>query len=415
MGAMNTNTRLSPVPTDRVVGVTRSTSGVRPIADHYDVVVVGARVAGASTAMLLARRGLSVLAIDRGRYGADVMSTHCIAPPGILQLSRWGVLDRIRAAGTPVSKTVAFDYDGQFVEIDVSTRGDVDGLYNPRRTLLDPILVDAAVDAGADVRHGVSMVGLHRNSVGRVDGVVIKDGEDTRTVGAGIVVGADGTRSRVAAEVGADVVRQESVGVGTVYAYFEGVDEDRVITYYRDGNVVGAIPTNDAVLVWAGIPHHRFDDEVRGDVARFHATQVAAVAAMSRTMRGSTRVSGFRSFPGLPGFVRRAWGDGWVLVGDAGYFKDPVSAHGITDALIGAELVADAVARAIRCGDEVGALTHMQDRRDALVDEMMPHVAAAAALPADMDELMRAFVGMSAAMRSEWELIESEFSVLAAA
>lgn len=390
--------------------------GTHGIADSYDVVVVGARVAGASTAMLLARRGLSVLAIDRGRYGADVLSTHCIAPPGVLQLSRWGVLDRIRAAGTPVSRSVAFDYDGRFVEIDVSTRGDVDGLYNPRRTLLDPVLVDAAVAAGADVRHGVSMVGLRRDGDGRVDGVVVKDGDSTREIGARVVVGADGTRSRVADEVGARVLHRESVAVATVYAYFEGMPEERVVTYYRDGNVVGAIPTNEgAVLVWAGVPAYRFGDDVRGDVAGFHAAQVAGSAAMSATMAGAERVSGFRSFPGLPGFLRQAWGDGWVLVGDAGYFKDPVSAHGITDGLIGADLVADAVADALDGGDEVAAYTRMQSRRDSMANEMMPHVAAAAALPADMDELMGAFVGMSAAMRSEWELIESDFGVLTAA
>ena len=89
----------STIPT---IATEPSGSASRPLADSYDVVVVGARVAGASTAMLLAARGLSVLAIDRGRYGTDVLSTHCIAPPGILQLSRWGLLDQLRAAGTPV-------------------------------------------------------------------------------------------------------------------------------------------------------------------------------------------------------------------------------------------------------------------------------------------------------------------------
>lgn len=394
----------------------QSVAPSRPFADSYDVVVVGARVAGASTAMLLAQRGLSVLVIDRGRYGADVLSTHCIAPPGVLQLSRWGVLDQIREAGTPVSKTVGFDYGGTWVELNVKPRGDVDGLYNPRRTLLDPILVDAAVAAGADVRHGVSMLGLTHDPHGRVDGVVIRDGETTRAISARFVIGADGVRSRVAAEAGAAVVRQESSAVGTVYAYFEGVSEDRVVTYYRDANVVGAIPTNDdAVLVWAGVPAHRFNDDVRDDVAGFHAAQIEGAPEMRDTMLGTERVSGFRSFPGLPGFVREAWGAGWLLVGDAGYFKDPVSAHGITDALIGAELAAEAVATAVDESDERAALLHMQERRDAVAFDMMPHVATAAALPADMDELMGAFVGISEAMRSEWAMIESEFGVLAAA
>ena len=311
---------------------------------------------------------------------------------------------------------MAFDYDGRWVELAVATRGDVDGLYNPRRTLLDPILVDAAVEAGADVRHGVSLVGLTRDGRGRVDGVVIKDGETTRSIGARFVVGADGVRSRVAAETGAAVIRQESVTIATVYAYFEGLRDDRIENYYRDGKVVGTIPTNDgATLVWAGIPSHRFDDVARHDVAEFHASQIDGVPAMRAAMQNAGRVSGFRTFPGLPGFLRKPWGEGWLLVGDAAYFKDPVSAHGITAALISAELAANAVAGALDGGDERAALAHMQDLRDAMALEMMPPVAVAAALPADMDELMGAFVGISEAMRAEWALIESEFGVLAPA
>ena len=123
------------------------------------MVVVGARAAGASTAMLLARRGLSVLAVDRSAYGSDTTSTHSLARAGVLQLSRWGLLDRLRAAGTPVTRTVVFRYDDDPAVIDVSADGDVDGLYSPRRTVLDRILVDAAIEAGADVVHGVSVTG----------------------------------------------------------------------------------------------------------------------------------------------------------------------------------------------------------------------------------------------------------------
>ena len=121
---MSEHTTSTPVPTPVST----------PIRPRYDVVVVGARAAGASTAMLLARRGLSVLAVDRTPYGSDTMSTHSLARAGVLQLSRWGVLDRIRAAETPVANTVVFHYGGEQVTIDVPARGDVDGLYSPRRT-----------------------------------------------------------------------------------------------------------------------------------------------------------------------------------------------------------------------------------------------------------------------------------------
>jgi glycine/D-amino acid oxidase-like deaminating enzyme len=136
----------------------------QPIEPAYDVVVVGARAAGASTAMLLARRGLRVLAVDRSAYGSDTLSTHAISIAGVHLLDRWGVLDRIRDAGTPVSRAVVFNYGAERVRIDIPARGGVDGLYNPRRTLLDATLVDHAVAAGADVRHGVSVAATASSS-----------------------------------------------------------------------------------------------------------------------------------------------------------------------------------------------------------------------------------------------------------
>jgi flavin-dependent dehydrogenase len=386
------------------------------IADRYDVIVVGARVAGAATAMLLARRGLSVLAIDRGRLGSDIMSTHSIAMPGVFQLSRWGLLDAIRERGTPATRTVIFDYDGERATIDVPQRGDVDGLYNPRRTVLDPILVDAAVDAGADVRHGIAMREIVRDESGRVDGVVIDDGVGSQLVRARFVVGADGARSRVAAQAGAEVLHRESVGAASIYTYFEGLDSHQIVNHYAAGRAVGVIPTNDGnAVVWAGMPNDRFAAQGRHDVAAAHARIVAQVPELADQLAGARRRSGFRAFSGVPGFLRQPWGDGWALVGDAAYFKDPLSAHGITDALIGAELVADAIGACHDGEDEVAAMTTMQAMRDAMASEMMPAVAAAAGFPADMSEVQSAFRAMSIAMRNEWALIETGFRVPAAA
>ena len=382
-----------------------------PLSDRYDVVVVGARAAGASTAMLLARRGLSVLAVDRGRYGADIMSTHSLSRAGVLQLSRWGVLDRIKEAGTPPTRRVVFDYGGDDVTIDVPEHVEVDGLYNPRRTVLDPALVDAAAESGADVRHGVSMRELTRDTTGRVDGVVLDVGGEQRRVAARFVVGADGARSRVAAQAGAGLIHREPHGAASIYAYFTGFDPNTIVNYYDAGRVVGVIPTNDeAAIVWAGMPADRFAERGRHDVAAAHAAQVAEVPVLAEQVRSGRRLSGFRAFPGSPGFLRDAWGDGWMLVGDAGYFKDPVSAHGITDALICAELAADAISATFDGTPEARAMGSMQLRRDAMAAEMMPAVAAAAALPADMHELKMAFRGMSLAMRNEWSFIETELS-----
>ena len=80
----------------------------------YDVVVVGGRVAGASTAMLLARAGARVALVDRAAYGSDTLSTHGLMRAGVLQLSRWGLLDDVVAAGTPPIRRTLFHYtDGR--------------------------------------------------------------------------------------------------------------------------------------------------------------------------------------------------------------------------------------------------------------------------------------------------------------
>ncbi|MDX1390643.1 MAG: FAD-dependent monooxygenase, partial [Acidobacteriota bacterium] len=121
----------------------------------YDAVVVGARVAGASTAMLLAQSGLKVLVVERGRYGSDTLSTLALMRGGVLQLARWGVLDAVREAGTPPIHATSFHYGDDVVEVAIKPRDGVDALYSPRRTVLDRLLADAAVEAGAEIRYGV--------------------------------------------------------------------------------------------------------------------------------------------------------------------------------------------------------------------------------------------------------------------
>src|SRR5690242_2512936 len=175
---------------------------------HYDVVIAGARPAGAATAMLLARQGARVLLVDRGRYGSDTLSTHALMRGGVLQLSRWGLLDRVIAAGTPAVRHTTFRYVDTTVPIVVKPAHGVDALYAPRRTVLDPMLVDAAAGAGVHVRYGITVTDLVRGDHGRVRGLVgrARDGRPLR-VGARVVVGADGIRSTIAERVQAPLER----------------------------------------------------------------------------------------------------------------------------------------------------------------------------------------------------------------
>src|SRR4051794_36175074 len=172
---------------------------------ELDVVVVGARVAGASTALLLARAGLRVALVDRSACGSDTPSTHAFMRAGVLQLSRWGLLDRVVAAGTPpVHSTVFHHAGGPTTRVSVRRSPGVDALYAPRRTVLDRLLVEAAAEAGVDVSFSTSVTGLEHDPTGRVAGVrVRRSGRPARTLRARVVVGADGVGSTVAGAVAA--------------------------------------------------------------------------------------------------------------------------------------------------------------------------------------------------------------------
>src|SRR5512143_1606036 len=147
--------------------------GSTDLHTQYDAIVVGARPAGAATAMLLARAGLRVLAVDRAREGTDALSTHALMRGAVLQLRRWGLLGALEAAGTPAIRTATFHYGAEEVTVPVKSRDGVDALYAPRRTLLDSLLVGSARAAGAVVAHEVALADLVRGPGGRVEGAVL--------------------------------------------------------------------------------------------------------------------------------------------------------------------------------------------------------------------------------------------------
>jgi flavin-dependent dehydrogenase len=217
-----------------------------PADEAYDVVVVGARAAGAATALLLAHRELRVLAVDRSRYGSDTLSTHALMRAGVLQLSRWGVLDRIVAAGTPAIRRATFRYADDVVPVAIKPSEAVDALYAPRRTLLDSVLVDAATAAGAEFRFGVVVADVERDRLGAVTGVTgrIRGGGGFRAR-ARVVVGADGIFSTIADRVHAPYETVGSAGSSCAYGYWTGLETDGYEWNFRPDAASGVIPTND--------------------------------------------------------------------------------------------------------------------------------------------------------------------------
>ena len=369
---------------------------MHPDRPHYDAVIVGARAAGAATAMLLARAGLTVLVVDRSRYGADTLSTHALMRGGVLQLHRWGLLDRIVDAGTPPIRRTTFRYDEADVAITVKPSHGVDALYAPRRTLLDPVLVDAAVAAGADVR---------RDRHGRVTGIEGRDGVGRPiTVDAGLVIGADGLRSTIAARVGAAVLHSGTAASAVVYGYWSGIETDGYEWAYRPGVAAGLIPTNDGLTcVFAGSTPSRVrrgGREVLDDIVRHASPSIA-----TRIAAGISS-AGVRSFAGVPACLRRAWGPGWALVGDAGSWKDPISAHGLTDALRDAELLARAIiASSTGAVDEREALAAYESARDHLTLPLLSAADAIASFRWDEEDIGPLLLQLSSAMADELDAI----------
>lgn len=368
----------------------------------YDVIIIGARCAGAATALLLARQGLRVLVVDRSRHGSDTLSTHALMRGGVLQLERWGVLDAIRAAGTPPVSTTSFHYAEDSIEIFIKPRDGVDALYAPRRTVIDPILADAAAEAGAEILRGPRVVDLLRSSEGRVRGVVIEDrpGEFREVVGD-LIVGADGVRSTVARLVNAPTLLEGRHATGLVYGYWEGLQIEGYHWYYRPGVTAGSIATNGGTLVFAGVSQDRFWNEIRFDpAAGFYQVLRETTSELADALAGARQLGSFRSYPGQPGYLRQSWGPGWALVGDAGYFKDPITAHGITDALRDAELLARAVPEA-----SSGALARYQNVRDALSIRLFEITDAVASFDWDLEEVQLLHKELSDEMRQEVQYV----------
>lgn len=370
-----------------------------PPVPSFDAIVVGARAAGAATAHLLARHGLHVLLLDRSRYGADTLSTHALMRGGVMQLSRWGLLDRIIAAGTPPVRRTTFRYTDNVVPVEVKPAHGVDALYAPRRTILDPILVDAAVDAGVDMRFGISVTDVVRDRSGAVTGVLARTASgDAYQARARIVIGADGLRSTIADLVGATYERQGSSANAVIYGYWSDVQQDGYEWVFRPGAGSGVIPTNDGQsCVFVGAPPARIG---RGGPEVFRAILAESSADLAARVAHARPASGLRTFAGRRGHVRRSWGPGWALVGDAGYFKDPLSAHGLTDAFRDAELLALAVVAELVDGEQ-GALARYQARRDELSRALFDVTDTIAGHGWTDDEIPGLLLQLSASMADE--------------
>jgi flavin-dependent dehydrogenase len=267
--------------------------------------------------------------------------------------------------------------------------------------VLDRILVDAARSAGADVRHGVVLSRLQIDSNGRVVAVLLKDADgNSAAVRSDIVIGADGRQSTVAALVKAGTYCNGQSTSGYVYGYYEDLERYGYHWHFAENVAAGVIPTNHRQhCVFAAVPGTAFPATFRGNAERaFLQVLMANSPHLSDDISRARLVGRLRGFAGVPGHLKQSHGPGWALVGDAGYFKDPLTAHGITDALRDAELLA----RAILDGS---ALEAYQRERDMLSEPLFRNTEAIASFRWNLDEVKTLHASLSASMQAETEYI----------
>ncbi len=337
--------------------------------DRYDVIVVGARCAGSPLAALLARQGVRLALVERVSFPRDTLSSHIFETDALAFLDRLGVIDRLRATDAPLVGRTDTRVEDVELSMDLPLRpGDVGGMASVRRTVLDPILAEAAEDAGADLRTDATVTGLLEDH-GRIEGVRVSGGGGEAELRSRLVVGADGRHSTVAKLCGARRYNVTPNQRLTYWAYFEDADvgsEATFLTHRWDDRFVLAIPADSGlyqVLIWPEM----------SELEHFRADPDAAFIAHARTcqpiadaLAGARQVGKVLGAVRWEGFFREASGHGWVLSGDAGHFKSPAPGRGIGDAFLQADSLSAAILAALGGSDEAldRAMSRWGRRRD---------------------------------------------------
>jgi flavin-dependent dehydrogenase len=309
----------------------------------YDAIVIGARVAGSPTAILLARKGYRVLLVDRASFPSDTLSTHQIQLPGGAALKRWGLLERVVATGLPAAERVRLEMDGMVVEGQFPALDGVTGVYSPRRYLLDKVLLDAAEAAGAEIRMDCLIQELLWED-GRMVGVrgQTKNGA-AFSERARVVIGADGRHSLVAKAADAPKYDEQPTLTCGYYTYWADVPVQGGEIYRIGRRMLGAWPTNDGLtMIYVAWPAAEFD-AFRADVEGSYMATIDLAPRLAERVHEGRRVERIVGSGEMVNYYRKPYGPGWALVGDAGYIKDPITGLGISDAFRAAELLADAL------------------------------------------------------------------------
>jgi len=335
---------------------------------EYDVLVVGGRAAGASVALLLARQGRKVLVADRDEFPSDTMSTHFMNLGAVGALRRLGVLNDILAAGFRRITRHRTWIDDCCFEGPAGPPGTFS--LGPRRIVLDSILLDHAVRAGARFEQRTRVDGLLHDD-GRVAGAVLQaTGGERREVRARVVIGADGKSSKVAELVGAEEYDGVPALRPAFYAYFHGIEPrpEATLEIWFGGDQIGFLfPMREGEdCIALEVQPEDFDEFRSGHAALFEA-RVRKLPEMARRMQDAHIEGKLIGVKGIDNFFRKPYGPGWALTGDAGYLKDPSTGLGIGDALEQSFMLTESLGTWFGGADWEATMSAFQQKRDQVM------------------------------------------------
>lgn len=364
----------------------------------YDAIVIGARCAGAATAMLLARKGHRVLLVDRNLVRCDVHRGHFIHKQGPRLLAEWGRPERVVATNCPPIVTHLTDF-GDFPLLGRNVRiGNVAWGYGPRRRHLDHVLLEAAIEAGVEFRQNFLVENLEWNG-NRVQGIRGRQRQQaaSSTEKAHITIGADGKNSAIARAVGAPRYEETPPLTCWYFSYWSDVPTEGFEMYLRGKRAIFSFSTNDNLFaIFVAWPIDEFRS-VRVNIEGQFMRVVDLVPRLAERVRSGRREERFYGSADLPSFLRRPFGPGWALVGDAGCHKDPFLALGICDAFRDAEFLAAAVHEGLtgQCRWDEALMRYEHRTNEATMADFRENIRGARfdPLPGELQQIRAALRG----------------------
>ncbi|MDF3284141.1 MULTISPECIES: NAD(P)/FAD-dependent oxidoreductase [unclassified Gordonia (in: high G+C Gram-positive bacteria)] len=317
--------------------------------ETVDAIVVGTRCAGNAASIALSERGLKVIGIDAAAFPSDTLSTHLLWPSTMAEIHAIGALPRVEAIGAPRMPIAQADLEGITWQVGYTPYDGIDFAMCVRRKHLDEAFRQTALAVGADLRQECRATALLREN-GRVVGITyIDDAGSEHELRAPLVIGADGRKSFVAEQVGAtSPYRSKPSGRACFFAYWSDPRPElrHIAAQWRVGGLLGtAFPCDDGDLLCLLQPPVGMAENFRGRKAQeAYLKGIEALPGLAKRLAGSELKGRVRSCTDIESYFRTSAGPGWALAGDAGHFKDPVTAQGIRDSLRYGRLLGEAVA-----------------------------------------------------------------------